>query len=136
MTKMDCLYSGTSPFMQRYGQHRQAPVWQQGLPKTATQEVTTWQCQTTTAAVSTHSLLPTTGALPPCWLHKLPSAGGIGVPGVSFSSTGFVWLWGHCTKWDLSNSSCRAGLIYHSWKFLEVLRDSAVPWQLTLPSSP
>ena len=60
---------------------------------------------------------------------------GIGVPGVSFSSTGFVWLWGHCTKWDLNGSSRRAGLVYHSC-FLEVLRDSVVPWQLTLPSSP
>jgi len=50
------------------------------------------------AAASTTSLLLATGALPPCRLHKPPSAGGIRIPGLSFPVAGFAQLWEHRTK--------------------------------------
>lgn len=53
---------------------------------------------------------------------------GIGIPRLSFPITGFARPWWHCTKWDSYG-------VYHCCS-LEVIRDSAVPWQLILPSSP
>lgn len=78
MTKMGYPYRGKYPLMQRDGWHWQVPEWRQGLPDTAAQEVTVWWCSIPPP------LAPATRALLPYGLHKLPSSGGAGIPGVSF----------------------------------------------------
>lgn len=136
MTKMDCLYGGTSPFMQRDGQHCQVPAWQQGLPDTATQEVTTRQRRITVAATPAASLplfrshcswMPCRHA--GCRSCPQPAASAFlesVSPSLDLHGCGGIAPNGTPT-------AAATGLVSF---ITAALRDSAVLWQLTLPSSP
>lgn len=106
MTKMGCPYRGKYPLMQRDGWHWQVPEWRQGLPDAAAQEVTAWWCSISTTSGTSHMCSPA------MWAAQAAFIWGCWHSWSQFSSTGFVWLWGYCTKWDL-NGSCRAGLVHH-----------------------
>lgn len=84
-------------------------------------------------SIPTTCLPPAIGTLLPRGLHRLPSSGDAGIPGVSFSRTicmdiGILQQMG--LEWQqLPDWSCSSQLL------LEMPEDSVVPWELPLPLS-